>query len=325
MEQKKDNKLLKRIGAIIGAIACAIAVLFVPFSHKIEPKNMISASAADNLVITEYSGASIFLPLTYRKLQELGPSTDTVYFGRFYINFYTDGFEWHFWPINGLYPVEHDYITFPLYSYGSNSSTDTRYNKEGDLLGTGSDNGYTFRYTSDSTFDFTRILTAEIGGYIDAGNPWNYIQYTDASNRKVRVDCKVWTDAPSDSTTYSYFVLPYRQYVLSSSLTDSESYNVGYNNGYGQGSSVGYAQGETAGYNTGYSEGVRVGYNSGYNEGLEHGGEYTFTSLVSSFVDVPVRTFTSLLNFELLGINLADFFMSLLTLAIIVTIVRKII
>lgn len=317
------KKTLIRISSIIGAIACAIAVLFVPFSHKIEPKNMISASAADSLVITEYSGASVYMPATYFQISSNGVTESTLYFARFYINFYSDGFDWHGYFINANgEPTLKFFIDFPRYGYGADSTADTRYDENGNLLGTGSGYGYTFRYTSNSAFDFTKILTAEIGGYLSAGNPWNYLQYTDANNNKVRVDVKVWTDAASDSTEYDYFCLPYRQYVLSSSLTDNESYNVGYNNGYSQGSTAGYSQGESVGYSNGYSNGITVGYNNGYNEGIETGSDYTFTSLVSSFVDVPVQTFMGLFNFELLGVNLAGFFTGLMTLAFIITIVR---
>lgn len=82
-------------------------------------------------------------------------------------------------------------------------------------------------------------------------------------------------------------------------------------------------------YNEGYAVGKKEGYSNGYEVGVVAGAssanEYTFDGLLSAVFDVPVRTFTSLFNFDLLGINLANFFLSLLTLAIIIAVVRRLI
>lgn len=75
-----------------------------------------------------------------------------------------------------------------------------------------------------------------------------------------------------------------------------------------------------------YEEGKRAGYVNGYDVGYAEGAlnanNYTFDGLLSAVFDVPVRTFKSLFEFEILGVNLANFFLSLLTLAIIIFIVR---
>lgn len=52
---------------------------------------------------------------------------------------------------------------------------------------------------------------------------------------------------------------------------------------------------------------------------------YTFNSLISSVIDVPIRAFTSLFNFELLGVNLANFFFAILTVCIVLAIIKFII
>lgn len=78
-----------------------------------------------------------------------------------------------------------------------------------------------------------------------------------------------------------------------------------------------YADGRNAGYAN--------GYDVGYAKGATDANEYTFDGLLSAVFDVPVRTFRSLFSFEILGVNLANFFLSLLTLAIIIFVVRWII
>lgn len=75
-----------------------------------------------------------------------------------------------------------------------------------------------------------------------------------------------------------------------------------------------YADGRNAGYAN--------GYDIGYAQGATDSNRYTFDGLLSAVFDVPVRTFRSLFSFEILGINLANFFLSLLTLAIIIFVVR---
>ena len=47
-----------------------------------------------------------------------------------------------------------------------------------------------------------------------------------------------------------------------------------------------------------------------------------FIKLLSATIDAPVKAFTSLLNFEVLGVNMKDFVLSILTLMFVLTIVR---
>lgn len=76
------------------------------------------------------------------------------------------------------------------------------------------------------------------------------------------------------------------------------------------------------GYDLGYQVGYEAGESVGYIDGVDDSNTYTFSSLISSIVDVPIRAFSSLFNFEVLGINLASFFFSLLTICIVLLIVK---
>ena len=51
-------------------------------------------------------------------------------------------------------------------------------------------------------------------------------------------------------------------------------------------------------------------------------GPYTFSALVSSVVDAPIKAITGLLNFEIFGVNLKSFMLSLFTLAVVIAIVK---
>jgi len=111
-----------------------------------------------------------------------------------------------------------------------------------------------------------------------------------------------------------------RLYYLISpdNFTDNESFQSGYDQGYQEGLGVG----NTEGYQNGYNAGNTIGYNNGYSAGVEASNQYTFLSLMGSVLDAPLKTFTSLLNFNLLGVNMLSFITGLLTLAIIIFVIK---
>ena len=299
MENPKNRRnLLKRIGAIVGAIACAVAVLFVPFSAKIEPKNMLSASANDGLNYTEFKGSNVIVPVSVSLNHGL------TYSGMHYVSmwlvFYADGFRFYMGDASQS-------VSSPLISYN-----DVGYHISSLEVG---NLDFSFDYeVSSSAFDFSSITFVELSGYVHEGIHINAVRYHDANGNRVLVNA---VDHTGEGALFDS-----RQYLFGSSLSGTEDYRVGYASGYAKGNSDGYSRGTSDGYSSGYNSGITVGYNNGYNEGVEHGSDYTFTSLVSSFIDVPVQTFMGLFNFELLGVNLAGFFTGLLTLAFILTVVR---
>ncbi len=75
-------------------------------------------------------------------------------------------------------------------------------------------------------------------------------------------------------------------------------------------------------YRKGVSDGYNNGYNVGFNDGVQDSNDYSFLGLMSSVVDVPVKAFTSLFNFEVLGVNLKDFLLGLFGIAVVITILR---
>lgn len=102
-------------------------------------------------------------------------------------------------------------------------------------------------------------------------------------------------------------------------VTNSEAYNLGYNTGYEQGAN----DGTTQGYENGLIKGEKNGYNKGYNDGANAGN--TWYQLFFAVVDAPVHIFSSLLNFEIFGVNMRNFALALLTLGIFIIIIKKVI
>lgn len=63
-------------------------------------------------------------------------------------------------------------------------------------------------------------------------------------------------------------------------------------------------------------------YSAGYTQGLNDAGNYTFFSLISSVIDVPVQAFLNLFDFDILGVNLRGFFASLLAVCLVIIVVK---
>lgn len=114
----------------------------------------------------------------------------------------------------------------------------------------------------------------------------------------------------------------YFTYYLDSNYYRNLSDNVVYQDGYNKGIDVGYSQGYDSGYYDGYDDGKRAGYRNGYSAGVGESNDYTFLGLISACIDAPLTYFTSLFNFDLLGVNLSAFIASLFTLCVIITVVK---
>lgn len=103
------------------------------------------------------------------------------------------------------------------------------------------------------------------------------------------------------------FVIPY-----------TEHYFNGYDNGYDAGTESGY----TDGYANGNKDGYRNGYDVGYVEGGQESGNTGFFNLLYAVVDAPVQALTSLFDFEIFGMDMKKFVLSLLTACIVLAVVR---
>ena len=99
-------------------------------------------------------------------------------------------------------------------------------------------------------------------------------------------------------------------------------YDEGYKNGYYDGEVAGYTDGSEEGYTSGYNAGKTDGYGSGYNAGVADSGEFSFLRLIGAVFDAPIKAFSGLLDFDVLGFNMKSFFLSLITASVIIAIIR---
>ena len=75
-------------------------------------------------------------------------------------------------------------------------------------------------------------------------------------------------------------------------------------------------------YETGYQNGVSDGYRDGYATAQAENTN-SFDQLFFSIGSVPMQIISSVLNFEILGVNLLSFFMAIITLMLFIFITRK--
>lgn len=71
-----------------------------------------------------------------------------------------------------------------------------------------------------------------------------------------------------------------------------------------------------------YYQGQQAGYDKGYSAGISDGGNNSFLSLITAVVDAPITAFTSLLSFDILGFNVKNVVLSLLTAALVIACIR---
>ena len=119
---------------------------------------------------------------------------------------------------------------------------------------------------------------------------------------------------------------------------ETVGYNQGEASGYTNGYSTGYTAGETAGYNTGYAAGYTDGmedtqesaYRQGYAAGYAKGAQDTAdigeggARLITAVVEAPVNVYTSMLNFEILGVNVLGFVTACLSICLVFAIIKKV-
>ena len=77
-------------------------------------------------------------------------------------------------------------------------------------------------------------------------------------------------------------------------------------------------------YNDGYNAGKNVGYNSGYTTGYEKAVKEnnSLSGLILSVAEVPFGVIKSMFDFELLGVDIGNLVMSILTACLCIIVVR---
>lgn len=186
-------------------------------------------------------------------------------------------------------------------------------------LGSGYDWSYgtTFDYSMPTDTGLSQRFSFTFGrdmvSYPNNKN-FNYVVYNFSNGCRLFIHLPIAYTGTVDVPSKNVLCWNKRIYYLDNVVVGSNDYNAGYNAGFNVGSSAGYTQGFDAGRASGYTQ--------GYADGLSANNDFTFLGLLGAVVDAPLKVFTNLFNFDILGFNLLDFFTGMFTLAIIIWLVR---
>lgn len=169
-------------------------------------------------------------------------------------------------------------------------------------------------FLDGTTFDFNLL-----GDYVfyNVNDGYYYFRLGDTYRSKV-IDCIVFPHLYWQGENFSNNLIP----LIIDNMTSP--FQIGYNTGYDKGNSHGYKAGYQSGYDKGYNEGKAYGYNEGFNKGYEQGagGNNTLVGMIYAIVDAPFKVLKDSMNFNFLGINVADFIFSALTMIIVIKIFK---
>lgn len=321
---KKNKKLIKRIGCLIGAFLVALVSVCSIIPNR---KQNIDYASADYISNTYYSNKIPVLCQfgTYSGINGYVGNNQNM-LAEFVFNNTTNGL---------LFKLK-------VTSFDNTLTLETNFQELAvtDIDG-GQDNwGASFWFTDadssqsnspavrvgyllESSFDVTSISSVKItkSSHTSGANMNNcIIYYYDASGKVF-----IFFFDNLEGTNSSWIRYDNQNPVIYPIVSPGSNT---YQQGYSQGQSDGYNSGYNFGFAEGKIEGDSIGYNRGYGVGYNHAvadsSDYTFLGLMSAVVDAPIQALTGLLNFEILGVNLMDFITGLFTISIILFVVKLI-
>ena len=164
--------------------------------------------------------------------------------------------------------------------------------------------------TYNGQINLTTIPERGVFAYSDEGIV-NVQFFNTAGDQIINIDITVET-AESPQTNYADVGIesgyPFYPLIGSGGLSNQASYNAGYE----AASADKNAYGEQR-------------YQAGKADGIASANEYTFERLISAVFDVPVQTVYGLFNFEILGVNILNFVLALLSLMVVVAILKLVV
>lgn len=201
--------------------------------------------------------------------------------------------------------VSHWYVDeYEDFAYDYYYIHDVGFYKESNKINNGLYVKITFRYVSGSGYRSKELkiypFSTQFGAVVSGVSDYLYVPSVGQTmTRNTSHTLSSFYDALEWYNTGSLYANLYK----SEEFTDFES---AVNNAYRNGREVGYAEGRE----------------NGFVEGVASANEYSFDGLLSSVFDVPVRTFRSLFDFNVLGVNLSQFFLSILTVCVVIGLIR---
>ena len=302
MTNIKKSNFIKNLSIFL----CLVPMLVLSIFCLVPNSKNIDLVSADNTVVDyTFNGSNLVVQGALMNNSKTNFNTNAVYNVRFTFTYANGSYISH---IYGAYLASNRTSVVNFHSSFALTDSGVKYE-----LGSVIDQYTMVIVYSTRVGDITGAINRVVLSYDDIGH-YNTITYYDDNGSYITFGIFTYTE----NAVVNAFKFDTRTYYINLSFDNNAIYQVGYADGY----NTGVSDGSSSGYNAGYNAGFNVGYADGYVDGEENGGSYTFMSLIGSVIDVPVNAFTSLLNFEVLGVNLLAFITGLLTLAVVIFIVK---
>lgn len=179
-----------------------------------------------------------------------------------------------------------------------------------------------FRYTLmelECKDEITQVIQGEVSSYTIA--PYksnNLLPYPDGFYIEIKFT--------NGTKRYNFYIMGYKFTGVTNAITTAVKINSASTvESYLQGKQDGYKAGYNNGYETGKTDGAKTGYNTGYTAGYNEGRvapQYSFKEFFIGLGDAFVTIYTSMLNYDFLGINIAGLIGTVVVIVTILIVVK---
>lgn len=155
--------------------------------------------------------------------------------------------------------------------------------------------------------------------------------YSYPNNSRIWMNYNITQEADSTSVFNLGLVDASRTDTSEPTYSIAQSFDSYFNAGFNQGYTKGYREGEVVAqpgiydeaYDYGFQRGKELGEDIGYSRGVEEANDYSFLSLTTAVVDAPVKIFSSMFDFNVLGFNMTTFLFSIITICLVLAVVKR--
>lgn len=213
---------------------------------------------------------------------------------------------------------DNDTIIKSRYTFGFNDSSSSNNRFYGNIL-TETTYGFNCNVQKVEIYSSTPTFNGAIASFS------NFIKYTDNNNRTFLIEMPLFVTTGSSGTTNFPAVGAYK--LETRTYYTQGGFSGEINEQLKQQASVitqryeDEIQALKIQYQNQLQDAVSTARQQGYNEGISNNNT-TFLSLFGALFDAPIQALSGLLNFDVLGFNLWNFFTAVITIGIVIFVVR---
>lgn len=308
----------KKIAVAITALF-VVSLSFLPFAKRVKAEDINDPTYSDAYTVTTINIGQLLtfedLDTTNSPLYILSPMQIKTYGikqGASGVDVLHDTFTTYTTNagVEGVYELpfgqtSNSFVAFTLYSPAKNTSI-TNY----------------FRYTMNELQvkdEITQVIQGEVSSYtIGPYKSNDLLPHPNGFYVEIKFT--------NGTKRYNFYIMGLKFTGVTKAITTAVKINSASTvESYLQGKQDGYKTGYNNGYDAGKTDGEKTGYNTGYTAGYNEGRvapQYSFKEFFIGLGDAFVTIYTSMLNYEFLGINIAGLIGTVVVIVTILIVVK---